>query len=300
MERETEEKIEILSVDLLDRHRAGVNALKRTARSLNLEFGWHYLLDLTWIIDHLGPVKGRRILDAGAGTGVLQWHLAELGADVLSVDRGSRANLPSRFRSRYHVTGLRKGDLAPSVQVFQANLQGPAKLPAKVSSQARELIGLAEPRRAPGRVTIYNQDLKCLEDIASDSLDAVVAVSALEHNSPEDLPLVVAELLRVLKPGGMLLATLGAARDQDWFHEASQGWCYTEASLRRLFGLPSSARSNYSEYDHLMDLLRNNRELQDGLAGFYYRSGDNGMPWGIWDPKYQSVGVKRVKKAEGV
>jgi SAM-dependent methyltransferase len=272
-----------------------VNALKRTARSLNLEFGWHYLLDLAWILDHLGPVKGKRIMDAGAGTGVLQWYLAEQGADVLSVDRGSRANLPSRFRFRYHVTGLRKTDLAPSVQVFQANLRGPAKFPAKVSTQARELIGLAEPRRAPGRVTIYNQDLKCLEDIASNSLDAVVAVSALEHNSPEDLRLVVAELLRVLKPGGMLLATLGAARDQDWFHEASQGWCYTEASLRRLFGLPDTSKSNYGEYDHLMDMLRDNRELRDGLAGFYFRSGNNGMPWGIWDPKYQSVGVKRVK-----
>jgi hypothetical protein len=58
MERVPEEKIEILSVELLDRHRACVNALKRTARSLNLEFGWHYLLDLTWILDHLGLVRG--------------------------------------------------------------------------------------------------------------------------------------------------------------------------------------------------------------------------------------------------
>ena len=94
MERVPEEKIEILSVDLLDRHRACVNALKRTARSLNLEFEWHYLLDLTWILDHLGPLKGRRIMDAGAGTGLIQWYLADQGAKVLSVDRSSRADLP--------------------------------------------------------------------------------------------------------------------------------------------------------------------------------------------------------------
>jgi hypothetical protein len=101
--------------------------------------------------------------------------------------------------------------------------------------------------------------------------------------------------MRVLKPGGMLLATLGATRDQDWFHEASKGWCYTDASLRRLFELSDGAASNYPEYDHLMNSLRNCTELRSGLAGFYYRSGNNGMPWGIWDPKYQTVGVKRVK-----
>jgi len=74
------DQIEILSVELLDQHRSTVLALRRLARSLGLEFGWHYLLDLTWIISLLGPVKGKRILDAGAGTGVLQWYLAEQGA----------------------------------------------------------------------------------------------------------------------------------------------------------------------------------------------------------------------------
>ena len=31
------------------------------------------------------------------------------------------------------------------------------------------------------------------------------------------------------------------------------------------------------------------------LAAFYARSGDNGMPWGKWDPQYQPVGVCKVK-----
>src|SRR4030067_2368511 len=102
-----EDKIEILSVELLDQHRSTVGALKRLARTLGLEFGWHYLLDLTWIISLLVPVKGKRILDAGAGTGVLQWYLAEQGAEVISVDRLSRARPPLLFRRRYNVRGLR-------------------------------------------------------------------------------------------------------------------------------------------------------------------------------------------------
>ncbi len=289
------EVTEILSVSLLDQRRACVNELKHLAHSLSLDFGWHYLLDLTWITARLGDVKGKLILDAGAGTGILQWYLAEQGAEVISVDRSSRAYLPTRFRTRFHVKGLRREDLSPSVQVFRTNISGQAKIQTKVTAQVRELAGLAEMRRSMGRVVIYNQDLKNLVDIRDGSIDAVVAVSALEHNPPEDMDQVISELLRVLKPGGSLLATLGAARDQDWFHQPSQGWCYTDSSLRRFFRLTDDTPSNYSDYDKLMIALRNCTELRANLAKFYFQSGNNGMPWGIWDPQYQTVGVCKIK-----
>jgi SAM-dependent methyltransferase len=304
-----EDFIEILPVTLLDQHRTTVIALKRLARSLGLEFGWHYLLDLTWMIHHLGPVKNRRILDAGAGTGVMQWYLADQGAQVLSVDRDSREYLPLRFRNRFRVRGLRPGDLAPPERMLrryfrelrQLRSQPASKtnksmrMPVKVITQARDLLSIAELRRAPGKVIIYNQDLKSLTDLAADSLDAIVAVSALEHNSPESLPVVVRELLRVLKPGGFLLATLGASPDKDWFHEPSKGWCYTDASLRSFFELSPGASSNYDRYAELFAALRGCAELRDNLAAFYSRSGDNGMPWGRWDPQYHPVGVCKVK-----
>lgn len=289
------EKIEILSVSLLDENRPTVQTLKRLARSLGLDFGWHYLLDLTWIIQHLGSPEGKRIMDAGAGTGVMQWYLADHGADVLSVDRESRAALPLRFRRRFHVTGLRPQDLLPPSQSVRKSLSAPGNLIAKISAQRRDLLSLVQGQRAAGRVTIYNQDLKLLTDIADNSLDAVVAVSSLEHNSPQDLERVVDELLRVLKPGGLLLATLGAAPDKDWFHEPSKGWCYSEASLRRCFRLSSQVPSNYHRYPELFNALVNCAELRDNLAAFYFRSGDNGMPWGKWDPQYQPVGVCKIK-----
>jgi len=290
------DQIEILSVGLLDRQRPTVLALRRLARSLGLEFGWHYLLDLTWIISLLGPVKGRRILDAGAGTGVLQWYLAEQGAEVISVDRLSRARLPLRFRSRYNVRGLRAHDLLPASKLLRDSLTEKPRPPFKLKPQARDLAGWADPHRAKGRVIIYNQELQNLCDLADASLDAVVAVSALEHNPPGELPVVAAELMRVLKPEGMLLATLGAARDADWLHAPSQGWCYTEASLRHHFDLPAEAPSNYDRYDALFTALRDCAELRDNLASFYYKSGENGMPWGRWDPQYQTVGVCKVKR----
>ena len=41
--------------------------------------------------------------------------------------------------------------------------------------------------------------------------------------------------------------------------------------------------------------LRDSNELRAGLSPLYFRSGNNGMPWGRWDPKYQSVGIIKTK-----
>jgi SAM-dependent methyltransferase len=150
-------------------------------------------------------------------------------------------------------------------------------------------------RAAIGEVVIYNQELSDMRDVPSESVDAVVAVSALEHNQPDELSVVVRELRRVLRPGGKLIATLGAARDRDWYHEPSHGWCYTEATLRRIFEIDPEVPSNYDQYDPLISELRGCTELRDSLAPFYFKSGENGMPWGVWDPQYQSVGVMVTK-----
>jgi SAM-dependent methyltransferase len=292
------EKIEILPVSLLDQHPQQVETLKILAHSLGIGLGWHYLLDWVWILAQLGDISSKHILDAGAGEGLLQWYLAGEGAEIISVDRSSRAELSLRFRARYTVRGLRSVDLASPLQVLQKNIKQASGLKAKSLSILRgtgALLKIALPKTTPGKVLVYNQDLGGMPLIPDNSVDAVVAVSALEHNSPDGLVGVVDELVRVLKPGGLLLATLGAARDENWFHEPSKGWCYTEASLRRLFHLAGSIPSNYSQYDDLLLYLRNCTELRDNLADFYFQSGNNGMPWGKWDPQYQSVGVCKRK-----
>ena len=293
------DKIEIPSVELLDRHRDVVNKLWDVSHATHVEPGWHYLLDLTWIVENLGPVKGKQFLDAGAGMGLMQWYLIESGAgEVISADRGSRSDLPLSMRARYKVKGLRSGDLGPAWNVLKGNVSRASGF-GKVIYFLRGLVALvmiALPKRFSGKVLIYNQDLTHMPDVPDNSLDAVVAVSALEHNTPEGLEKVVAEIMRKLKPGGKLIATLCAGKDKDWFHEPSQGWCYTDATLRRLFDLPADAPSNYDRYDELLDALRNCAELKDKLAKIYFQSGDNGMPWGKWDPQYQPVGVCRVKE----
>jgi SAM-dependent methyltransferase len=290
-----EEKIEILSPTILVDEKHNIDDLKLLANSLGLEFGWHYLLDISWILSQLNSIDSMRILDAGAGTGVLQWYLAENGAEVLSVDRASREYLPARFRFRFRAQGLRESDLAPALTSLRTRTQQTTSAMAALKTMLSETRGMLTISRSAGRVVIYNQDLSSMRNIADDTLDAVVAVSALEHNEPDDLASVVEDLLRVLKPGGLLVATLCAAKEQDWYHEPSRGWCYTADSLRKLFDLSKNTPDNYDRYDELFEALRICTELSDNLATFYASSGDNGMPWGLWDPQYQPVGVCKIK-----
>lgn len=298
-----QDRIEILSVELLETQRERVVELKKLAGRLGIELGWHYLLDLSWVLSHLQLQPGMRVIDAGAGVGLMQWYLAEKGAQVLSVDRQDRSDLPLRFRLLYSVRGWRAQDLAPLTVYLRKQLRrdGVRALlrnarDLAISAADRSLRGAAHVAR--GCVILYHQDLGDLQAIAADSLDAVVAISSLEHNPAEHLAQVVEELLRVLKPGGVLLATLGAARQQDWLHTPSKGWCYTEETLRGVFRLSPEVPSNFERYDELLEALRNCRQLREDLASFYYRSGENGMPWGIWDPQYQPVGICKVKWVE--
>ena len=299
----TEDRLEILSTALLEQHRDLVNELKQLAGVLRQEFGWHYLLDLVWIISALDLDQVDTALDAGAGVGVLQWYLASKGVDVLSVDRGSRAYLPILFRNHYRVEGMRSEDLAsPLESLFGTLIQG-GGVSQRVKAFGRGVISALQSKQIDpevGTVTIYHQDLRTLTDVPDNSIDAVVAVSSLEHNMPDQLQVVVAELMRVLKPGGRLVASLATSGNEDRYHGPSAGWTYSETSMRRYFNLDSETETNYDQFPVLFEEIRNSAELRDGLAKFYFRTGQGGMPWGKWDPQYVPLGVVKVKPGAAV
>lgn len=292
-------RLELLSVDLLEQHPERAAYFRRLSRRLAVSPGWHYPLDWIWLDLRLGCARGLEILDAGAGIGLMQWHLALSGASVISVDRSSRAWLPWHMRYWYRARGFRPADLLPFRRILtprQPTISVRERGVALLRSALGCVLHLGRAR-AEGRVRLYTQDLHALPEIASGSIDKVVAVSSLEHNTPDRTEAVVSELWRVLKPGGSLLATMSAAGGEDWYHAPSSGWCYTEATLRRLFRVPESVSSNFAEFEARMEALRDCAYLRRQLPRRYFRSGDNGMPWGVWNPLYQPVGIVVSKPA---
>jgi SAM-dependent methyltransferase len=297
------EHIAVLSTELLESDRDRAEEFRALSAHLRIPLGWHYLLDLIWASRQLEDETraGSVILDAGAGLGLIQWWLARRGVHVLSIDRLVR-DVPRRLRTSTRVEGLNEGDLPPLrpgvsrlLRVVRSGT--PLARVRSAASVARDAV-LGEPDgQGPGRITFHRSALDDLSALASESVDAVVSISALEHNAPDRLPAIVDELMRIVRPSGKLVATLGSAKVEDWFHEPSHGWCYTEATLRRSFDLPDDVESNYGEWDELVARLRSSDELRAGLADFYFRSEENGMPGGRWDPQYQSVGVVKMKPA---
>ena len=92
-----------------------------------------------------------------------------------------------------------------------------------------------------------------------------------------------------------MFATVAATKEVDFWHEPSRGWCLTEGTLRNVFHLGWETPSNFSTFDDRFAELVACSELRNRLAQFYFDSGENGMPWGVWDPRYQPVGILKVK-----
>jgi SAM-dependent methyltransferase len=327
------EKIEILSLEIFETHKEEIQIVDCIRKDLKLEIGWHYHLDLAWILKEIKHLpKGSLILDAGAGRGLTQFLLAKTGYNVISVDYVYRSF--SRRQKKmfgnviYYLNDQSQSYDNPYIRhlnrVFKINSNLKSlglidKLIRFFKNKHKNNINMAESavtivdqnRYQPGSnhadcicdvsnieeqgaIFIYKSDLKDMSLLPDGHVDAIVSVSALEHNNHEDLRKCIKEISRVTKPGGRLILTVNASQSEDWFHNPSKGWCYSEGTLKRLFELPEDIQSNYSEKDRLFNFLKTrNNELHKRLSPSYFKSGNNGMPWGNWDPKYQPVGIAK-------
>ena len=327
------EKIEILGLDIFAECWREIEFVEQMKECLNKDIGWHYFLDLAWMMREVSCLKkGSLILDAGGGNGLAQFILAEMGYNVVNADFANPV-FSRRVKDRYgdimfHLND--PGDVTYDNR-YTRHLLSAHNIPIGPGEQAgsrayissREEAGLFIDRQryrpkdaAPvalngaipyslkysvsglcGCIYLYKCDLKRMDLIPDNFFDGVVSISALEHNDHEDFLRCVDELERITKEGGKMAITVSASREDDWFHEPSKGWCYSEATLRELFRLPHDAPGNYSRRDKLFSELRKqDNELHKRLAPFHFRSGQNGMPWGVWDPQYQPVGVVKIKE----
>jgi len=104
-----------------------------------------------------------------------------------------------------------------------------------------KLINQALKRKDHGTIFYYQANFKSLKDISSDSVDAIVSTSSVEHvRDLNDLKIAIAEFIRVLKKDRPMLITTSAAKDSSWFFEPAEGWCFSEADLTSIFSAEKS------------------------------------------------------------
>ncbi len=125
---------------------------------------------LAFYLDALGDLRGRLILDAGCGGGLVAKTLAAAGAVVVGLDRS-----------------------LGSLGVARRAIGPPATPPGAAAGAPGAL--------RPGSFHPVRGQLERLP-FAEGTFDAVVAADVLEH--VPDLPAAVGEIARVLAPGGSL------------------------------------------------------------------------------------------------
>ena len=282
--------------------------LEKTRRT---QIGWHYVVDLTWLysIAKHWP-RTHRVLDAGGGNGVAQFLLLEMGFDVTNIDlflQPPKRALVERYGASFEVfPSYRQTAYVDHLHDnFGAQSAGQRLKRTFTEGRLWRLFDCARYRhrlhawqqsagigdRHPGRLRWVKGNLCHFPEIPGQSFDAVISVSALEHIPLADLSKAVEEIRRALKPAAKFaITTSGTDRDATWFHEPAKGLCFSDSDLQQIF---SAALEPGLDAKHVLDLYRKNTYLKEHLADFYRQSGQNGMPWGKWDPSYIPVGLWR-------
>jgi hypothetical protein len=288
-------RLEILPLDLRERFAEEFATVVRLRGKRPI--GWHYLLDLTWLLAHVrrNVPLGSLILDAGAGSGLAQFLLMDAGYRVLSVDMAPRSFSP-RLLKQYtnRVFQVEAGaTLTEQSAAYLAHLEKNFNLKEQLELPKVPLAAAFAPGTRPG-IFVVQGDLLDLSWLENHQVDGVISCSALEHNGADAVRAIVSSLAERTRTGGWHFHTVAATQDEDFFHEPSKGWAYTAATAKRLWGLDSGCPDNYAEFDALMRELRVTPNfLERSLATFYFQSGANGMPWGHWDPQYLPLGITR-------
>lgn len=270
------------------------------------EIGWHYVVDLTWIYRQVQSWPADiSVIDLGGGSGPTQFLLAELGFRLSNIDLALREP-PRTLEKRYSTRLVELASFVPTdylEHLGKPRFEALRKFARKTRiydylrygsyeqqhDDWRRHAGL-EPAEI-GTLSWVRGNLAAMPEIESDSFDAVVSLSALEHVPREDLPSVVAETKRVLKPHARWAITTSATeQDATWFHEPSKGFAFSETDLQTLF---SASPDRQQDAAKILEMYKSCKYLKNNLAAFYKRSGDNGMPWGKWEPQYIPVGLSR-------
>ncbi len=299
-----QDSIHLLDTDLL-KDKKSFKQVYHWIRVFAQEVGWHYPLDLIWqykMVSELNLPKGATIIDAGAGNGLMQFILAGAGYNVLSIDFSNRVTPKPQswiFKIQNQVQEKVDNEYVKHMGVQSKVTMGKIMNKLKIFLEYFTWIYLPLTflfKKNYGSIKYIKADFSKLPFIESNSVDAIVSTSAIEHNPDHaSLKAAIIELYRTLKKGSPLLITTSATNKESWFHHASKGWCYNEKTLAEIFDM-SSYDSNFSKFTSVENNIRSNEFLKNKIPYNYKNNPNCGLPMGVWDPQYLPVGIIKWKK----
>jgi ubiquinone/menaquinone biosynthesis C-methylase UbiE len=317
-------KIELLSANLLE-DKNKLKEIDHWLNVLNWPNGWHYDLDIIWILKHIEEIKlkpGATIIDAGAGLGTTQFILASRGFNVISLDFTQRY-APKYSKGIFNVE-IKDADLGNYKHEYMEWMTyGQKEKKAEHKPKKKFTQRIINALKDPARVAYYlNEEFKKRYNVYYNleknrdhskfgkitflrgtfnkipleecSADLLVSVSAFEHNTYEDMPGSVIEFARVLKPNSPMMVTTSATDQKDWYFKPSKGWNFSKETLANWFDVKDNI---YFDYEKDFKEIKNSRVLRSRLSSFYKFSGENGLPYGNFEEiKYVPVGILKYKK----
>lgn len=258
----------------------------------NLQIGWHYIVDIITIYSKVKDLpQDINILDAGGGDGPMQYLLLEMGYNVYNVDIYQKKNnsiIDKRYKTKYQTLNSYESS------TYFEHLKNLDKeenfiLSTKIKIYLKLFFLkiwkiLFVKNNATGILYKITGNIVDMPEIENSKFDVTISVSVIEHINIEKTNTLINEIDRVTKSNGLILITTsGTNKDQSWFHEPSQGWCFSEKDLTEIFKIVKDCNLTP---DYMLELYSKNKFLKNNLAKFHESSKNCGMPLGIYKPEY--------------
>jgi ubiquinone/menaquinone biosynthesis C-methylase UbiE len=319
--------IKLITPDLLDDSEK-IDEIDHWLNVMSRPQGWHYDMDIIWLLKGLeeaGIKKGDTVLDAGAGMGVTQFVLAAKGYNVISLDFSPRLNPPlakdifeievddqDSLNYKHDYIGFVKYDSTGNegknnktsdliFKLYNAMGRGPGYMLNRIKqhfqNKQKKQININEKRENHAGFGKIKFIRAAFHDIPlkDEEVDALVSVSAIEHADPKLMGQNINEMKRVVKKGKPLFITTSATgKERDWFHDKTQGWCFSKETLREIIdcNIQSSLDTHLAE-EHILssDIWRKRLDpyyVNDPRSDFYLRN--------IQCLPYLPVGIKLIRE----
>lgn len=312
--------IELLDIGLLE-DKELLKEIDHWLEVFNWPNGWHYDLDIIWIAKQLennNILPGATILDAGAGYGMTQFLLAARGYNVISLDFTHR-DFPKKAKGifdieiietdlgsftneymEYMTYGKSTNAYIQTLKSIPKALFNPKKVIHNLNKKLKSYIGYHNEKTKNhskfGKIKFLRGTFNNIP-LKDKTVDALISISAFEHNKYDDMPGSINEFNRIMKDAGIMFITTSAARDKDWYQVASKGWNLTKITLSRWFNI-SNEKINFN-YDLQYDGISKSKKLFERLDAYYKEKNNLTVPNGdLKNIEYIPVGIRKNKYYE--